>query len=165
MPTEARQRALVSSGAVQLLPLGAKHGDDLRGFDCAIAGEPWTRTIQGMIRGGLPLALLQEGFITAAGMWDSDVLAGLVAWRGEPYDVHTWRVPLLAVREGYRRCGYGLQLKTHVLDAARVEGIRAVVSLVHRENTPMLALNRKLGAAITPYPDARRDYLICTIDI
>jgi hypothetical protein len=162
---QAPHLAEVDSRALTLLPLGAEHGDELRGFDCAIPGAPWTRTIQGMIRGGLPLALLQEGFISAAGLWDHRVLAGLVAWRGDPTSAHTWRVPILAVREGYRRCGHGLELKTHVLEAARVEQIRAVVSLVHRHNTPMLVLNRKLGAVVEPYPDHHGNYVVCTIAI
>lgn len=71
---------------------------------------------------------------------------------------------LLAVQTGSYRRTYGLQLKREIMRLAKEAGARAVVSIVHIDNDPMLELNIKLGASVLRIP-GDDDYRQCVIPL
>lgn len=134
----------------------------LSGFTCARLLEPWAEVVQEVIRNDLANHLAR-GDLEAAGLFDDDGLCGVAAWR--IYSATSpvlCRADIVAVTIGKQRQGYGRALKEAVMAEATLAGAAAVSSLVHRENTSMLVLNRQLGAVIEDIPDDV-DYLRCVI--
>ncbi|MGH9228631.1 MAG: GNAT family N-acetyltransferase [Acidimicrobiales bacterium] len=126
----------------------------LAGFTCARLGEAWAEAVQETIRHDLA-DQLAAATVSAVGLFDEDgVLCGVAAWR--IYDVMPpvlCRSDIVAVAVRQQRKGYGRALKQAVIDEARAAGAVAVASIVHRNNTAMLALNRRLGATIEYNPE------------
>lgn len=131
-------------------------------FSCRGYGEPWADVIEEMIRSHLADALATDG-LAALGLWHDDRLCALVAWRTDDAS-QLYRVALLAVQNGYRRRGFGRRLKEEVLIAARQAGARAVVSVVHWDNEPMIELNVALGANVERI-DGDSDHCLCVIPV
>jgi ribosomal protein S18 acetylase RimI-like enzyme len=122
-------------------------------FTCARLGEPWAEAIQQAIRSHLA-DQVACGAMSALGLFEGDVLHGVAAWRiPNTQPPVLCRSDIIAVAIRARRQGYGLVLKQAVLDEARAAGAVAVSSIVHRDNTAMLALNRRFGALVEAYPD------------
>ena len=99
--------------------------------------------------------------LEAWGLWVGHELAGIVAWRLQA-DVGICRSILLAVDRRHRRRGYGRRLKEMELECARGAGARAVVSLVHFENVPVIQLNWSLGGTFS-HPAGDPDHFHCII--
>lgn len=89
--------------------------------------------------------------LEAHGLWVGDQLTGVVAWRFEP-EARLCHSILLAVDRRHQRRGYGRRLKEMELDWARRAGARAVVSIVHWNNDPIVNLNWGLGGSFSQPP-------------
>jgi GNAT superfamily N-acetyltransferase len=138
----------------------------LESFSCARLGEPWAEAVQHAIRTDLP-AQLAAGLVSAVGLFDdgAGMLCGVAAWR--TYDVITpvlCRADIVAVAVRERRKGYGRALKEALIAEAKTAGAAAVSSIVHRDNTAMLDLNRHLGAVFERIPDDD-DHCRCVIPL
>ncbi|HEX7166692.1 MAG TPA: GNAT family N-acetyltransferase [Acidimicrobiales bacterium] len=120
-----------------------EHRHHLAAFRCATTGQPFTLEVEQEIRSDLAGAL-ERGIVHALGSWDGDRLGAVIAFSAAP-GTAWWRVHLLATDHAYRRRKQALRLKYAVLSKARDAGADAVISRVHRDNHPMLALNRRLG--------------------
>jgi GNAT superfamily N-acetyltransferase len=118
----------------------------LAGFTCARLGEAWADAVQETIRKDL-VDHIASGDVSALGLFDDEgALCGVAAWR--IYDVMPpvlCRSDIVAVAVRKRGKGYGRVLKEAVINDARAAGAVAVSSIVHRDNTAMIALNRRLG--------------------
>ena len=90
-----------------------------------------------------------------------DELLAIAVWRIIPA-VSLCQSLILAVQTGHRRRGHARKLKQIEIDAARRASCRAVISKVHWDNTPMLALNTSLGANVERI-GGDRDYAHCII--
>lgn len=126
----------------------------LAGFTCARLGEAWAEAVQETIRKDL-VDHIASGAVSALGLFDDEgALCGVAAWR--TYDVMRpvlCRSDIVAVAVRERRKGYGRALKEAVINDARATGAVAVSSIVHRDNTAMIALNARLGATVEAIPD------------
>jgi GNAT superfamily N-acetyltransferase len=131
-------------------------------FSCARIGEAWAEAVQETIRNDLA-DQIAAGDVSALGLFDQNgALCGVAAWR--IYDVMPpvlCRSDIVAVAARERRKGYGRALKEALIAAAKAMGAVAVSSIVHRENTAMIALNRQLGAVVEEIPDD--DHCHCLI--
>lgn len=146
-------------------PLAAADREALAAFTCARLGEPWAEVVQEAIRHEL-IGQVMSGGVSAVGLFDpGGDLCGVAAWR-----IYDTMPPILcradivgvAIRE--RRRGHGRALKGAVIAAARTAGATAVSSIVHRDNTPMINLNRQLGAVMETSP-ADREHCLCVIGL
>lgn len=130
-------------------PLTAADRELLAAFTCARIGEAWTEAVQEVVRHDLTDQLL-AGRVSAVGLFDeNDALCGVASWR--IYDVIPpvlCRSDIVAVALRHQRKGYGQMLKEAVMDEAKAAGAVAVSSVVHRDNSAMIHLNRKLGAVV-----------------
>ena len=128
--------------------MSAQDAPALRAFSCdASTREPWLRIVEEVINPHVPDAIA-GGFVSGVGLWDGDTLCALEVWRPDELDPLTWHSVVLAVRVGYRHRGNGRALKEHLIALARQVGVRAIASVVHEDNDPMLSLNVSLGATI-----------------
>ena len=102
--------------------------------------------------------------MSAVGLFDENgALCGVAAWR--VYDVMPpvlCRSDIVAVALRHQRRGYGRALKQAVLAEAKAAGAVAVASVVHRENSAMIQLNRNLGAVVEDIYDDP-DHCRCVI--
>jgi GNAT superfamily N-acetyltransferase len=132
-------------------------------FTCARLGEPWAEAVQDAIRNDLA-DQVASGDVSAMGLFDQGgALCGVAAWR--IYDVTLpalCRGDIVAVAVREQRKGYGRALKKAMIAGASVVGAVAVSSVVHRDNTAMINLNRQLGAVVEEIPDDG-DHCRCVI--
>lgn len=106
---------------------------------------------------------LEAGRVQAIGGFIDADLVGVAAW-SEVGEIPVWTCAVVAVAEGHTGHGVGALLKGTVIRVADAAGVREVRSIVHRDNVPMVAVNKSLGAAIAPDPDDRlREHLVCVI--
>jgi GNAT superfamily N-acetyltransferase len=126
-------------------------------FKCATIGQKWTLRVERLIRGpladGLERGESTQGFVAV----ESDsTIVGVIAFALDPeaddpgplYTIHA-----LAVVERRRRGHIATELKQLVLDECASRGATAVVSHVHRRNTPMNNLNAGLGVVAVRDPE------------
>lgn len=128
-------------------------------FSCRSWGEPWTDEVEATIH-GLADELEQSAALNARGLWAGDQLVAVVVWRVVP-GTSLCQSLVLAVQTGHRGRGYARRLKELELDEARQAGCTAVISQVHWDNAPMMAINRSLGANIERSPS--RNYAYCIV--
>lgn len=132
-------------------------------FKCRQFRQPWTEPPEDLIRRNLAEALEQRRVFAIGGIIEGK-LVGLAAWGEEPGEPEHWNVPVLAVAEGHGGRGYGLLLKTHLVEIASQSGIKQVSSLVHRDNRAMLKINQSLGASVMLDPkDPWKLHFLCEI--
>jgi hypothetical protein len=129
---------------LDLRPVVPEHRAHLRGFSCATAGHEHTLEVEQQIREWVADELA-SGHVEGLGSWDDDELAALIIFK--PSD-GLWKVTVLATDNRYRRRKQAQRLKLEVMRRADAAGAPALVSLVHRDNLPMLALNNKLGGVV-----------------
>lgn len=148
---------------MDLRPVGAEHRDELATFRCATKGEDFSLDVEEEIRENAADAI-SSGTVEALGSWDGHRLGALIVYAPRDW---AWLVLVLATDHDYRRRKQAVTLKRAVLDRAASAGAAVVVSQVDRRNDAMLALNRKLGAAIEPHPDPdlAEQYLVCSIPL
>jgi GNAT superfamily N-acetyltransferase len=133
--------------------------DALASFSCDLYPTSFTRPVQEMVQERL-MDALAGGHAEAVGLWADDVLVGVAAWTVE--SASTWRSAVVATRVGWHRRGIARRLKVAMLERAAEAGVVAVVSIVHWDNDPMLALNRSLGGTMRAMPDDP-DYGLCVV--
>ena len=108
---------------------------------------------------------LEAGWIWGVGDFQGQELRGLITWTDYAEDSRLWEIVILATDLQWTGRGVARGLKEHLLDKARDREILSVVSYVHRDNEPMLDLNRSLGAFIKLDPnDVEHELYFCTID-
>jgi len=149
--------------AVEPTSLGPEAGALFAAFRCTVFRQRWTRDIEDTIRETLATELAINPQTQALGYVVDGKLVSLVVWRPLPDEQDVWQIQLLATATGSARRGYAERLKRELLNRANAADILIVQSEVHRDNTGMLQLNRKLGATISPVP-GNPDYLVCMID-
>jgi ribosomal protein S18 acetylase RimI-like enzyme len=144
---------------VDLQPVGPEHDVDLAGFTCAAGDDGYSAQVQRDIRTAIAEELA-AGYSKALGSWDRSELAAIIVYTTtNPF----WTVPILATDLRYRRHKQAERLKREVVRRAAAAGAAALVSRVHRDNYAMLALNRKLGAAVDFPDDGDNPFIVCTI--
>jgi ribosomal protein S18 acetylase RimI-like enzyme len=131
-------------------------------FSCR-GGGAWTVAIEEMIRDRLADELELTDDLEAYGLWVGDQLAGVVAWRFKP-EGQLCHSLVLAVDHRHQRRGYGRRLKEMEIAQARQAGARAVVSLVHWNNDPIINLNWGLGGTFS-HPPGDPMHLHCVIPL
>jgi ribosomal protein S18 acetylase RimI-like enzyme len=146
---------------VDLRPVGPHDRDQLATFSCATAGYDFTLEVEQQIRESVVVEL-EAGRVEGLGSWDDDHLVAVITYSRSDW---LWLVTVLATDNRYRRRKQAQRLKLEVLRRAREAGAEAVVSHVHRDNHPMLALNAKLGGVVTPAADPDNPYLVCTVPV
>jgi hypothetical protein len=129
-------------------------------FPCAQRAVPSSTVIEELVQVHL-IEALRHGDTTAAGGWVDDTLIALAVWVPGA-NSKEWRCPIIAVREGHLRRGYGRAMKLDMMRRATTCGIRFITSTIHRDNDAMIELNRSLDAKFVP--DRHRDYLACVVD-
>lgn len=145
--------------------LVAEDAPELSTFPCRQYLAPWTTVVEELIQERLASQLAADPDLFAAGCWTGDVLCGVAVWRFEnDRGTVVCRSIVVAVRLGYVRRGVGGRLKRHVIDQARLHGAKAVISEVHWDNEPMLALNISAGANVYRQP-GDWDYSLCVIPL
>jgi GNAT superfamily N-acetyltransferase len=83
--------------------------------------------------------------VQTLGGWLDGELCGVAAWQPHPEIADAWFINVIAVATGHRNRGLGTLLKREIMDRARAEGIRVLVSVVHVDNDGMQRLNVALG--------------------
>ncbi len=146
---------------MDLRPVGSEHRAQLRSFSCATAGQEHTLEVEQQIR-EWAAEEFAAGHVEGLGSWDDDELAALIIFKASDW---LWKVTVLATDNRYRRRKQAQRLKREVMRRAEDAGAKALVSLVHRDNLPMLALNIKLGGVVDPPADRENPYLVCTIPL
>lgn len=146
---------------MDLRPVTPQHRAQLATFSCASAGQEHTLEVEQQIREWVADEL-ESGQVMGIGSWDQDRLAALVIF--VPHELF-WKITVLATDNRYRRRKQALRLKIEVMRRARNAGARAVISRVHRDNLPMLALNKKLAGVIDPPTDEDNPYVVCTVRV
>jgi hypothetical protein len=147
-----------SRAALELRSVGPEHDAILRSFTCATADD-FTLDAQQFVR-ELLVPELRAGRCQALGSWNGDELVALIAYA---MTEGLWIVHMVATRTDYRRSKQALRLKLEVLYRAYEAGIPAVTSHVHRDNEPMLALNRTLNGVDDAPEDSDNPYRVCTV--
>lgn len=123
--------------------LGDVDAPALRALACVNSKRDWEMATQEMVSVWLP-DMLGEGRVAAAGGFEDDELVAVVSWASTDRD-DTWVCLVLAVRLGRQRRGAGRLMKQYLIEQARSHGIRAIRSVVHRDNKAVWALNERLG--------------------
>lgn len=126
------------------------HGQQFTEFRCDREGRPWTELVEWSIQTQLA-DNLRGGYVRAIGIRSGEEIVSILVW-GEDDDGRVWDSIILATKTGHARRGYAQQLKEELLLLAGEAGVEEVVSLVHRNNRPMIRLNEKLGASGEPDP-------------
>lgn len=88
------------------------------------------------------------------GLYDESNLVAVAAFKVRPLggSIVDCFCSVLAVQDGFRRRGCGLELKAAVISVAKRANAFAVISCVASMNVAMLELNRRLGARSEPHP-------------
>jgi ribosomal protein S18 acetylase RimI-like enzyme len=148
---------------VTIRSLTSDDRDCLTDFTCARLGEPWGEAVQHAIRNDL-VDQVEKGDVSAVGLFDQDgLLCGVAAWRiSDVMPPILCRADIVAVAVGQQGKGYGRALKEALNVRAAGAGAVAVSSVVHRHNTAMININRKLGAVVEDSPDDP-DHCVCII--
>jgi GNAT superfamily N-acetyltransferase len=150
---------------MEFIELGPEQEEHFVDFPCARPRQDWTESSEYAIQFSLAWNLRAKR-VRALGALSGDRLMGVLIWAPEVEDSRNWQCIVLGVRRGDQGRGIGRQLKEKLIELGRVEGIREINSLVHRENTDMLKLNRALDAVVVPDPDdSEGTNLICTIEV
>lgn len=142
----------------------------LASFQCARIGEPWAAEVEEAIRDPLALAI-RRGRSTGLGCFDGDALVGVASLTTAslPDMTTIGYSSIIATAVSHRRLGIARALKLEVMDQARRRGYPYLESRVHESNSPMLELNRSLGADMRPLPpDAswrRSEHISCMIKL
>ena len=131
-------------------------------FSCRDFRYPWTDVIEEMVQGQLA-ASIERGDVSGLCLCVQDRICAVTAYVIDD-DNGICHSELLAVKIGYMRHGFALQLKREVIARSRLRGVRAVISVVHFDNDPMIELNAKLGANIERIP-GDTDYVRCIIPL
>jgi ribosomal protein S18 acetylase RimI-like enzyme len=140
--------------------------DALRTFPCADRGLQYTRDVEQLVRSDLADEVAAGSGDTQVDIAtdDAGAIVGVIAYGLVPLDSAVdvdgaLFIYALAVHPDHRRRLVGTLLKQLVFDAARDRQLIAVVSQVHRRNTPMRQLNATLGVVAAPDP-TDGEYLI-----
>lgn len=152
---------------MEIGPVGPEHRALLAVFRCAGSARtaPWSIVIENLVRERLADALKHAG-TSALGVWGDGQLLAVIAWTIDPAASDSWQVVTLATGYGWYRRGLARRLKLAVLAEARAARAREVVSLVHRDNTAMCALNESLGGrAVLDPSDPRREHLVYVVPV
>jgi len=152
---------LTDARSLDLRPITPEHRAQLATFSCATASHEHTLEVEQEIREWVADELA-SGRVEGIGSWDGGELAALVIFA--PHELF-WKITVLATDSRYRRRKQALRLKAEVMRRARNAGARAIISRVHRDNGPMLALNTKLGGVVDPPTDEDNPYLVCTVPV
>jgi hypothetical protein len=149
---------------VLIRELATSDAKAIESFECRVYRQPWTDEVQAAIREGLPKQI-EKGAIQTLGLFDdTGRLRSLIAWTIP--NEETWTVQVLATATGFQgpKYKYGTKLKGELLDRAWAAKCYAVVSIVHRDNDAMLAINKRFHANIELDPaDPYKNTMICTI--
>jgi hypothetical protein len=148
--------------AIEVRPVTAADREALARFSCRSLAHPWTDEVETTIH-HLADELEMTDSLVARGIWDGADLLGVVVWRMVP-TASLCQSLVLAVQTGHRRRGYARTLKRIELEEARQASCRAVISKVHWDNTPMMKLNKSLGANVERIT-GDRDYAYCIIGL
>jgi len=146
---------------LDLRPVGSEHRAQLRSFSCATVGHEHTLEVEQQIREWVAEELA-SGLVEGLGSWDEDELAALIIFKPSDW---LWKITVLATDNRFRRRKQAQRLKLEVMRRAGEAGAKALVSLVHRDNLPMLALNNKLGGVVDSPADRDNPYLVCTVPL
>lgn len=137
----------------------------LRTFSCADRGLRYTRGIEQLIRSDIADEVAAGSRDTSVDIaTDDGTIVGIITYGVAPLDgaidiENALFIYALAVHPDHRRRLIGTLLKQRVLDAAHTQGLAAVVSQVHRRNSPMQQLNATLDVVAAPDP-TDGEYLI-----
>lgn len=145
---------------IEVRPVTAADRDALARFSCRSLAHPWTDEVERTIH-QLTDELELTDSLVARGVWDGGELLAIAVWRIIPQSSLCQSLAL-AVQTGHRRLGYARTLKKIELDEARHASCRVVISKVHWANTPMMELNKSLGANVERI-NGDRDYAYCII--
>jgi RimJ/RimL family protein N-acetyltransferase len=126
------------------------HGQQFAEFRCNRERKPWTELVEWSIQNQLA-DNLRGGYVRAIGIRSNEEIISILVW-GEDDNGRVWDSIILATKTGHSQRGYAQQLKEELLRLAAEAGVEEVVSLVHRNNRPMIRLNEKLGASGEPDP-------------
>jgi RimJ/RimL family protein N-acetyltransferase len=148
--------------AERVIRIGPELEPQLLGFRCRRYKQPWTEPPEFMIRQHVVGELLADR-AEAIGVLHGQKLVAVLAW-SEVGDPPVWESNVLATAEGSARRGHAERLKRVLLELAADVGVSTVRSVVHVNNTPIITLNKKLGAEFTRDP-TNRNYLICEIHV
>jgi GNAT superfamily N-acetyltransferase len=146
---------------VDICPVTAADRDALARFTCREWARPWTAAVEATVH-CLADELAHSRALQARGAWVGDELVAVVAWQLLP-GTSLCQSVMLAVHIAHRRRGYGRTLKNALLGEARRAGCAVVASKVHWDNTPMLQLNKALGANVERSDDP--GYAYCVIPL
>ena len=104
-----------------------------------------------------------DGTVQGLGAWEGEELIGASAWRLDEASGVITSI-LIAVRYTRRHQGIGRALTQRLIDDARATGAQTIVSSVHWDNEPMLALNQRLHADIRRVP-GDNEYAVCILTL
>ncbi len=146
-------------------PAAPSDAEPLRRFSCADRGLRYTRDVEQLIRSDVAdevAAGSSDAHVDIA--TDDGLIVGIITYGSAPLDgaidiENALFIYALAVHPDHRRRLIGTLLKQRVLDAAHIHGLDAVVSQVHRRNSPMQQLNATLDVVAAPDP-TDGEYLI-----